>query len=176
MGFILLVAGSRMLPHPPNFTPMMAIAIFSGAFFSSRRWAYALPLGAMVVSDFFIGFHSLSFVVYVSMIPAIWFGSLCADVAPIGERKTIFGLKWVGVGLAADLSFFILSNLGVWGLSGFYEHSVSGLIYCYTLALPFLINQILGTGTFLGLLLFTWYGLMVLASWREPQLKFQKYK
>lgn len=165
-----------MLPHPPNFTPMMAIAIFSGAFFSSRLWAYAIPLGAMVVSDFFIGFHSLSLVVYLSLVPAIWLGSACSDTSPLGDRRSLFGLKWLGVGLGADIFFFVLSNFGVWGLSGFYEYSLNGLIHCYTLALPFLINQILGTGTFLGLLLFTWYGLMVLASWKEPQLKFQKYK
>lgn len=174
LGFIALLAGSRTLPHPPNFTPIMAIALFSGAIFGTRFWAYAIPIGAMLLSDLFIGFHDLSGVVYLSLAPAVLIGSFFRQMAPLGERRSFFGLKWLGVGLSADLCFFILSNFGVWWLSGFYEHSVEGLIYCFTLALPFLLNQILGTATFLGLLLFTWYGLMVLAGWRQPQLSYQK--
>lgn len=176
LALILLLAGSRTLPHPPNFTPIMAIALFSGAFFGSRLWAYLIPLGAMIVSDYFIGFHDLSGVVYISLVPAVWFGSLSGRIAPFGEKRSLFGLKWLGLGVVADLSFFVLSNLGVWWLSGFYEHSVNGLVYCFALALPFLVNQFMGTATFLGLLLFTWHGLMILAGWRQPQLSYQKYK
>ena len=179
--FILIgaVAFSRMLPHPPNFTPVMAVSLFCGALFGFRgiSFSLALPLAAMVVSDFFIGFHPLSGVVYVSMVPAVLLGAACAGgLKPVGEGSSWGGLKWLGLGLIADLSFFTLSNLGVWWLSGFYEHSMKGLTECFVLALPFLHNQILGTGTFLGLLLFTWYGLTVLMGWRQPILNYQKYK
>ncbi len=177
LALVLLVAGSRTLPHPPNFTPLMAIAVFSGAFLGSRTMAYLFPLSAMVISDLFIGFHSFSAVVYISMIPAVFLGAkIGRGTFPFGERRSWKGLKWFGLGLSADLSFFILTNLAIWWLSGFYEHSLAGLTECFVLALPFLINQILGTGTFLGLLLFTWYGLMVLAQWREPNLKYQRYR
>lgn len=176
IALVVGVAFLRVLPHPPNFTPMMAIALFSGAIFGRRGYAYLLPIGAMVLSDLLIGFHSLSGVVYVSMVPAIWFGAFLGGVKPLGDKQSAFGFKWAGAGLSADLSFFVLSNLGVWWLSGFYERSVAGLTECFVLALPFLINQIFGTATFLGLLLFSWYGLQVLAGWREPKLSFKKYK
>jgi len=173
---ILFVAGGRLLPHPPNFTPLMAIALFSGALLGRGPLAYLLPLGAMVVSDFFLGFHSLSGIVYLAMAPAVLLGTFAQKTQPLGEKKSVYGLKWIGLALGADLIFYVISNLGVWYVTDFYEKSVNGLIQCFTLALPFLLNQILGTGTFLGLLLFTAYGLKVLAGWRSPELSYQKYK
>lgn len=173
---VFVVAFTRLLPHPPNFTPVLAIAIFCGALFPGRVWAYLVPAGAMIVSDYFIGFHDLSVIVYLSMMPAVFAGSLLSQTKPVGGERTFFGLKWLGIGVSADLLFFILSNLGVWWFSGFYARTWDGLLECYVVALPFLKNQLLGTATFLGLLLYTWYGLMVLAGWREPKLSYRKFK
>lgn len=168
LGMIALTAMSRLLPHPPNFTPLIAIALFSGALLKNRPvLAYVVPLGAMVISDFFIGFHSLSGVVYLSMVPAVWVGQFANKDSGEARRVKFFG-RWFGLGIVADLFFFVMSNLGVWWLSGYYEHSLAGLSQCFVLALPFLLNQVLGTTTFLGLLLFSWYGLMVLAQRRLP--------
>ncbi|HAG90290.1 MAG TPA: hypothetical protein DCL41_00360 [Bdellovibrionales bacterium] len=172
-----LVAGSRLLPHPPNFTPLMAVALFSGALFGRSLWAYMIPLAAMVLSDAFLGFHSLSGVVYIGMALAVLFGGIAEDWKPVGEKKVLFGLKWLSLALVADGIFFVLTNFGVWALTPYYEKSVSGLAECYVMALPFLLNQLLGTGTFLGLLLFTWHGLKVLSRWRVPgKVSYQRYK
>ncbi len=174
---VLLVVGARVLPHPPNFTPLMAVAIFSGALFRGRWMGYLIPLGAMILSDWIIGFHDLSLMVYVSMVPAVWLASrFASDVKPVGEKRSFFGLKWMGLGLGSDLIFFVASNFAVWGLSGYYARTAQGLLECFVLALPFLLNQLLGTGTFLGLLLFTWYGLKVLMQWRSAEVSYQRYK
>lgn len=166
---VVAAAFSRMIPHPANFTPLIAIALFSGCVFRSKWSAFVVPIAAMVVSDLFLGFHSLSVLVYVSMLPAVFLGQYLQKVGDNdGSRRLAFFGGWFGLGFLGDLIFFIMTNLGVWWFSGFYARSVSGLTECFVLALPFLKNQLLGTMTFLGLLLFTWYGLMFMARQQTP--------
>src|SRR5881392_1199654 len=65
-GMILAAAASRLIPHPPNFTPLAAIALFGGANFADKRAAFLVPLGGFFVSDLAIGFYPITPVVYGS--------------------------------------------------------------------------------------------------------------
>jgi len=136
---ICLGALLRILPHPANFAPVAAIAIFGGAMLP-RRYGVAAPLAAMVVSDMVIGFHSL--------IPVTW-GSyiLIALASSIWlKKRTLF--RGSIVTLTASIFFYIVTNFAVWLTSGMYAHTVSGLTSCYIMALPFFRNTMLSDTIF----------------------------
>lgn len=117
---------------PPNFAPISGIALFSGTYFKDRRWAVILPLSAMLISDFLIGFYDWRVL-----------ASVYASFALVGllglwvrSKKTI-----VRIGAAAAASsiiFYLITNLAVWLFSGMYALTWSELVRCYALALPFL--------------------------------------
>lgn len=145
---ILLAAGSRLVEHPWNFTPVVAMSIFAGCYLQ-KRWAIILPLGAMLASDYFIGFYDWPVMVsvYLSIILAFAIGWF------LKER-----LRWynvVGASLISSVVFFLLTNFAVWAFFSWYPHTWSGLISCFTLALPFFRNTVAGdliyTGLFFGL-------------------------
>src|SRR5688500_16153209 len=73
-GLIVAAALSRLVPHPFNFSPIEAIALFSGAYFLDRRLAIAVPLAGMFLSDLFLGLHEGMFVVYGCIALMAWFG------------------------------------------------------------------------------------------------------
>lgn len=154
---VLIAVIARLLPHPPNFAPIAALALFGGTYMG-RRSAIALPLSAMLISDFFIGFDGLASRVSV-------YGSF-ALVGLIGMWLKNHK-KWFNVAGAALLSsflFFTITNFSVWLFSGMYPHSLSGLVEAYILAIPFYRNTILGdlfyTGAFFG----GWEGVVALSK------------
>ncbi len=137
---IVLVAlgvACRLLPHFWNFTPLAAIALFSG-FYLGRRYAIALPLASMLIGDLFIGFYDwkLMFAVYGSLVLAGLFASF------FRKHKSVETV--LASAISASVIFFILTNWAVWQFSPWYEKTFAGLIQCYILALPFF------RGTFLG--------------------------
>ncbi len=143
---IVLGVGMRFLPHPANFAPIAAIALFSGVYL--KKWyACIVPLAAMILSDAVIGFHNT--------IVFTW-GSFLA-VGAIGwyvqRRKNPIAI--VLGALAGSVLFYIVTNFGVWMVSDLYAKSWQGLLECYTLALPFFRNTLAGdlfyTGIFFGL-------------------------
>jgi len=145
--FVLIGVGLRLVPHAPNFTPIAAIALFAGVYFS-KKIALTLPILAMLISDLFIGFYDIKLMaaVYGSFI-------LCAILGFWLKKHK----KWNTVTGAAFLSsglFFIVTNFAVWLFSSWYTRSFSGLIQCYIMALPFLKNTLLGdlfyTAVFFG--------------------------
>ena len=137
----------RLLPHLANFAPIGGLAIFAGLYATKKSWLLA-PLAAMVLSDIFIGFDSwqMRLVVYGSFLVYV----LIARV--IKENKSI--LSVVGGTLAGGLVFYLTTNFAVWAFSGMYPHTLSGLIYCYEMALPFFRNSLMGdlfyVGAFVG--------------------------
>lgn len=139
---VVLIVGSifsRLLPHPPNFTAMGAAAIFAGAFFSEgsyRRLSLLIPILAMIVSDWVLGFHALTGVVYIALSLNCWLGSR------IGQAGSV--VKFAGTGLVTGTLFYLITNLGVWALQDMYPHTLDGLMTCYAAALPFLGNSIAG--------------------------------
>ncbi|HAD09117.1 MAG TPA: hypothetical protein DCF62_06530 [Porticoccaceae bacterium] len=143
-GLIGVIALTRLLPHPPNFSPVVALALFGGAAFAERRLAYLVPLAAMLLADLFIGFHQTMMFVYVGMALVVVIGRW------LGENRRLPVLALTA--LAGSGVFFLLSNAGVWWLGATYPHSLEGLLACYVAALPFFHNTVLATVVFAALL------------------------
>ena len=143
---ILVLALSRLIPHPPNFTPILGMAVFSGAVINKKIIAYIIPLIAMLLSDLFLGFHAGMPVIYFSLAICVLIGTF------IDSRITIFNSFLCICG--GVIAFFLITNLAVWYGSGMYEFSISGLMKSYLMGLPFLQNTfisslIYGMGAFL---------------------------
>ena len=133
---ILCAAVLRLVPHPPNFAPITAMALFSGAYLGRRPLAFAAPLGAMAMSDAIIGFHSGMPFVYASVAAIVLLGWLALS------RITV--LRLAGAAIASSVLFFIVTNFGTWLLSGMYPMTGPGLAACYVAAIPFLQNTVAG--------------------------------
>ena len=116
--FIVVAALMRLIPHPPNFVPITAIAIFAGIKFNNIKYAYIIPISVMLISDMFIGFYSISIFVYLAFIIITTYSFMAKS----------YRIKNI---LLSSLMFFIITNFGVWLLGG-YTYSVEGLILCYT--------------------------------------------
>ena len=134
---IIFAAFTRFIPHPPNFTPIIAIGLFGGAYLQDRRLALLFPLIAMIISDAFLGFHGTMVWVYGSLILISMMGIL------LQNRITLKNCTVATLG--GSLLFFLVTNFGVWIISGFYEKSIAGLITCYSMALPFFHNTLAGS-------------------------------
>ena len=139
--FIVLGVLIRLLPHPPNFTPILGIALFGGTMFTNKWLAVLVPLITMFISDVYIGFYPISFWVY---------GSL----GVIGVLATYWKAINIKNVLLSSVIFFIVTNFGVWVMGG-YPKDITGLILCYTMAIPFFTNTIAGTLFFSYLLKWT---------------------
>lgn len=133
---ILSAALFRLVPHPPNFTPAVGVALFSGALLSDKRLALAVVFVSMLLSDFFLGFHTTMPVVYLSLALIAWFSS-----PSLARGQT---LPLVLAALTSSVFFFAITNAGVWLLQDLYPKSLPGLIACYTAALPFFKNSLIG--------------------------------
>ena len=143
IGLVLILALARLIPHPPNFTPIIAAAIMSSYFFKNINLSIIVLLVAMFISDLFIGFYENLIFVYISLL------LITFTFYKIGKKinfKNLFIFSFAGAFI-----FFIISNLGVWvlgspGVSGVaYEKNFSGLVQCYILAIPFFTNTFLST-------------------------------
>ncbi len=147
MPYILIVLGiiARLVPHAWNFTPIGALGLFAGA--NCRpRVAWLVPLSALLVADLILGFYNpitMAFV-YVGFLAGPLIGRWL-----IAPRRSV---RRIGSAvLMSSTVFFVVSNLGVW-LGGFYPLTLSGLVECYTLALPFYGAILVGDGFYAALL------------------------
>ena len=143
--FIGLIALSRIIPHPPNFTPVLAMAVFMPYLTRDLYSAMLVPLSAMFVSDLYLGFHSSMFWVYGSILLSTTLSQYTMSI-----KKT-----YVHLGSNALLSstiFFIVTNFVVWTSSTMYPLTIDGLLLCYTMAIPFFGNTLAGTLFYVSLL------------------------
>ncbi|HSX30367.1 MAG TPA: DUF6580 family putative transport protein [Candidatus Saccharimonadales bacterium] len=131
---IAIGVGLRLLPHPANFAPIAAIALFGGAVLP-RRLAVVVPVVAMMVSDLFIGFYS--------MMPVTWGCYALIALASSHWLRRPNVVKGTALTLGSSLFFFVVTNFAVWLTSGMYAHSGVGLARCYEMALPFFRNTAL---------------------------------
>ena len=129
---------SRLLPHPPNFVPFTAAALFFGKRFGFKNNTLIIIV-ASIFSDIFLGFHSTIIFVY----SAYLFINIFAKI--VDRLKLDTGLFNP---FFASSIFFVWTNLGVWLYSGMYEKTFSGLINCFFLALPFWKNSLLSDHLF----------------------------
>ncbi len=146
---IALAALTRLLPHPSNFTPIGAIALFGAAYFNRQWLMLAVPFAALFLTDLF-----LNNVIYrelyqnqFTLITSWWIYAAFALVMLAGMgvlSKKITGLRVLGASLSASAIFFLVTNFSVWAESGMYPKTMAGLAACYTAGIPFLGNTILG--------------------------------
>ena len=140
---IILVLFSRIIPHAPNFTPLISIVLLSSILFKSKRY-FALPLIGLFLSDILLEvfhfngyiFSSIFFWTYASLLLVFMFSFRFNN--GINMKNILFH------SFSGAFIFFIVSNFGVWAMGG-YSYSMAGLITCYTLAIPFFKNTLSST-------------------------------
>ena len=150
---ILFAVVSRIIPHPANFTPILSIALFSGHLFQNKGKALAIPIVGLILSNFILGFESISWIV----------AGIIVGISALGLHLKTEKLTahWFSYSLISSLIFFILSNFFVWIRGDIYPRTGQGLFLCYLMALPFLKNTVLSTllyslGLFEGNRLMEW--------------------
>ena len=144
----VILALGRIIPHPPNFTPILATAIYTPYMINDKWIAVLIPLSAMFIADIIIGFHPYMLWVY----GAIGLSTL------ISSWSMHFNKKYIQLGVMAILSsilFFIITNFAVWAIWDYYPKTIDGLIICYIKAIPFFQNTLLGTIIYTALITIT---------------------
>jgi hypothetical protein len=161
---ILLAALTRLVSPIPNFTAIGAMALFGGAMLPGAL-AFIVPVSAMFIADLALesiygyGFHSTMFAVYAAILIAIFIGKFVISSVSVS--------RIAGASLISAIIFFALTNLAVWFGSTFYPQNFIGLMECYTAAIPFFRNSLLGDLFFSAVL----FGGYAYAGRLFPQLK-----
>ena len=175
-GMVLFVAMTRLLPHPPNFTPLGALALFGGGQFRSRWTAFLVPLAALLLSDAALqavtmfgwtggwlahgtGFYPGMWVVYAAIALVTAVGLL------LRRRKSVPAVA--GGVLAGSTLFYLVTNFAWWIGYDLYPHTLEGLFQSYTAALPFYRWTLLGDACYAAVL----FGGVALAERRYPALR-----
>ena len=144
VAIIAAAALSRLTPHPPNMTPVTAVALFGGAYFSDRRLAFLVPLTALFLSDLVLGFPRHMEVTYLSFAAIAWLGQWLS--------RNRSAPRVAGAALASSLLFYLTSNFGVWFFGSLYPFTLHGLVACYVAAIPFFWNTLGGDLIYTALL------------------------
>ena len=145
---IILVAALvqlRLIPHPPNFTPILAAGIFSGYYFKNFFMSLFIIILSMFLGDLYLGIHDTMFFTYISLIAVVAVGFY---IKIFKSLEILFG------GIISSVCFFIITNFGAWLTLDMYEKSFSGLISSYVLAIPFFQNTLVSTILYLFLFKF----------------------
>ena len=151
VALILLAVSLRLMPHPANFAPVAAVAIFGGAVLP-RRLAIWVPFAAMAVSDLMIGFYNI--------MPVTWGCYVLIALASSYWLKKPGILRGVPLVISSSLFFFGVTNFAVWLWGSMYAHTWTGLELCYSMALPFFRNTALSDGFYTA----TLFGVYALAA------------
>ena len=156
---VLTAAASRLVPHPPNFTPIGALALFSCAHFSDKRLAFAVPLAALFLGDLAMGLYAGMIWVYASF---VLIG--CIGLSLRNRRRAG---PIIAATLASSLLFYAVTNFGVWAAGVLYPRTAAGFLECYVAAIPFFGNTLLGDGVYSAVL----FGGFALAEYRFHTLR-----
>jgi len=159
-GMVMAAAALRLLPHPMNFAPVGALALFGGASFRSKRMALALPLVSLIAGDIFIGFHRLMPYVYASFLVSVAIG--------FWVRRSRSVVR-IGAGvLAGAIQFFLVTNFALWAASiGAYPRTPAGLVACYLAGIPDFWNALTGDAFYAAVL----FGGLALIEHGFPSLR-----
>src|ERR1700674_5584696 len=159
-GIVLAAAALRLAPHPMNFAPIGALALFGGAYFSSKREALAIPLLSLIVGDVFTGFPQLIPFIYASFLVSVAIG--------FWLRRKRSAPRIAAATFAGAVQFFLVSNFGMWASSiGSFPKTAGGLAACYVAGIPLFWNTLAGDAFYAALL----FGGMALAERRFPVLR-----
>ena len=156
---VVLAAALRLAPHPWNFTPVGAIALFSGAMVRDRRVAFLFPVLVMFATDAIIGFNRLSPLVYASFLISVLIGRF------LNEKRSV--LRIGGATFLGALQFFMITNFGVWAFLNSYPRTGAGLLTCYIAGVPLFWNTLAGDAVYSTLL----FGGFVLAERLDARLR-----
>jgi len=157
---VLAAAALRLAPHPMNFAPIGALALFGGAYFSNKRAALAIPLLSLIAGDVFTGFHQLIPFVYASFLVSVSIG--------FWLRRKRSAPRIGAATLAGATQFFLVTNFALWASSiGSYPKTASGLAACYIAGIPLFWNTLAGDAFYAAL----FFGAMALAERRFPALR-----
>jgi hypothetical protein len=129
VGIVLLF---RIIPHPPNFTPVIVLSLYLPFIFGI--WSIPFCILGFAITDYFIGFHSLLFWTWGALAFTGYTSKFCNKI------YSRIVLSFIGA-----ITFFVISNFGVWISGTLYEISVQGLLNCYIMAIPFFTNTLLST-------------------------------
>jgi hypothetical protein len=169
-GLIVLAALSRLLPHPPNVSPVEAVALFGGAYFARRSLAIAVPLVAMFLSDLALGL--LNGGIYAEYFLGAGFLTiyLCIALSTVlgfALRGRVNAWRVGGYSVAGSVLFFLVTNFGAWLGSPMYPQTGAGLLLAYEMGIPFFQNTVVGTLLYSALL----FGSFELLRQRVPALR-----
>jgi hypothetical protein len=157
---LVLAAISRLIPHPMNFAPLAAMALFGAAYFGNRGLGLLVTMGAWFLSDLVLNnlvydfgtgfqlFTSGAFYIYLSV--ALIFGIGALILKKISFPRIVIG------SFIASILFFLVSNFGVWSQGIMYPMTTEGLIACYIAGLPYIQNTLMGD-LFFSVILFFLY-------------------
>lgn len=134
VAIILAAVVARIVPHAPNFAPIGGLALFAGCHLKNKS-SWVIPLAAMLVSDYIIGFHSTMPYVYASFFIIFMIGRLL--------KKINLGLL-VSTSLVSSTLFFLITNYGVWTTGTMYSKNLNGLVQSYIMGLPYFGNTVAG--------------------------------
>lgn len=158
---MVIAAALRIAPHPRNFTPVGAMALFSGANIKNRRLAFAFPLLALFAGDVFVGFYNpgVMLLVYASFLLSVLIGRF------LQGRRTVLGIS--AATLLGSIQFFLVTNFAVWWLLNSFPKTAAGLADCYLTGLPLFWNTLAGDAFYAAL----FFGVFALAERFIPILR-----
>ena len=158
---VFVAAFSRLLPHPANFTAIGAIALFGGVYLE-KRFAFVVPILAMLMSDYFIGFYSGMYWVYGSFVLIGLIGVWLKN-----HKKPLYIL---GGTFVSSILFFAITNFGVWMTPGsMYAPTWAGLVECYVFAIPFFRNTVGGDLFFVAVMFGAYEGLLMVLKKEQTE-------
>ena len=133
LGIFVVLAVSRFVPHPPNFTTLVALSFYVPAVLGLKF--IPVLMFAFFITDIYFGFHSTLFFTWGSVL-------IIGLVSKFFNKSIIFRISGALIGA---IIFYLVSNFGVWIASDYYENNINGLIICYYLALPFFGYTLMST-------------------------------
>lgn len=139
LGIFLVLAASRFVPHPPNFTSLLALSFYVPAILGIKF--LPMLILSFFITDFFIGLHALAFFTWGSVIII----GFCSRFFLTNIYTRVSG------SLIGACLFFVITNFGVWSM-GSYEYSLNGFLKCYIYALPFFSYTLISTFIFSGII------------------------
>lgn len=158
----------RFLPHPPNFAPIAAIALFSGTYLSFRK-ALIIPVLAMLISDVFIGFYSPFIMV------SVYLSFAAAGVIGMWVKNNKNFPNIIGGSLLASTLFFLVTNAAVWAFGTMYVKNLGGLLQSYYMGLPFFRYTLLGDLFYVSLFFGVYETIQVLVRRKLSERKSKVY-
>jgi hypothetical protein len=152
---ILAAAATRIIPHPWNFTAVGAMCLFGGAYFQRRWMAFLVPMVALFLSDIVLaatvyGFRGLNVISMSYLLFAL------TTLLGMTLRGRVNAFTVPAAAVVASGGFFLVSNFHVWLTGHTYPHTTAGLMACYTAAIPFAQNMLLGNLVYSGVMFGAW--------------------